>query len=70
MWEVNQMEPENMADDDGEIGGIFKIVGDKQKRKAEEKERLDEEDTSAFPVVKVRDWTQEEVCLIYNFFID
>lgn len=44
-----------------EIGGIFQIVGEKQRNKIAEKEALDENDSSIFPCSMVRNWTSEDV---------
>ncbi|KAK6645270.1 hypothetical protein RUM43_001546 [Polyplax serrata] len=43
-----------------EIGGIFQIVGEKQRNKIAEKDALDENDSSIFPCSMVRNWTSED----------
>ncbi|XP_057332319.1 ribosome biogenesis protein BMS1 homolog [Microplitis mediator] len=57
-----EQKKENDADDDGEeeLGGIFRVVTEKQKKKLEERELKNQEDTVYFSGQQPRDWLSED----------
>lgn len=60
--------------DDEEVGGLFRVVSQKQHQRQEAKSTRNSEDCSRFPVTLVRDWTQPVVrcCklfLLENFYL-
>lgn len=48
-------------DEKDEVGGLFKVITEKKKIAQLEKETLNADDSSKFPVSKMRDWSSEEV---------
>ena len=52
--------------DEEEIGGIFKVITEKKKRAQIEKDTLNAEDSSKFLIPHMRDWSSEEVRIVFN----
>lgn len=48
-------------DNENEIGGLFRVVRQKQQSKLEEKDTMDSVDSSKFPIKQLKDWTNESV---------
>ncbi|CAH0768758.1 unnamed protein product [Bemisia tabaci] len=48
-------------DNENEIGGLFRVVRQKQQSKLEEKDTMDSVDSSKFPIKQLKDWTNESI---------
>ncbi|XP_015119160.1 ribosome biogenesis protein BMS1 homolog [Diachasma alloeum] len=65
----NQESQEDEDNDNENLGGIFKVVSEKQKQKLEERELKNQEETVYYSREQPRDWISEEnkLCLINRF---
>lgn len=71
VYSVEQKKDNDADDDEGEeLGGIFRVVTEKQKKKLEERELKNQEDTVYFSGEQPRDWLSEDnKLLIVNRFV-